>query len=445
MELAKNEASRMKQLSIKWKFALGASALGVALIALVSVVQAGFLRRDITTLVSSQQSALANRVANDLDADLKFSLAAITRSAEAMPRELLTDPARFRQFYAERPAMLMLFSDILLIGVDGKVVSDHPRIDGRVAVDVSDRQYFKDVIARAKPTISDPVVSKLRREPIINMAAPVLDADGKVRAVLTGVMMLNRSNVLATLGSEKVGKAGHFFVVTKGADPVYVAHPDQSRLLKSRAAYMDANIGGISADFEGSAEGVGTGGAASIFSYKSLSTVNWVLGTVLPLDEAYAPVLAAERRALVIALVVAALVTPLLWMLAWRVLTPLSRMRDAIRSMSSGPVAFAPVDIVRDDEIGELAQSFNSLMKQAEEADLSRRASESFLQRTGDVAGVGGWQFDIASNVITWSEVTCRLHDVEPGYHPTLDEAIAFYKPDARPAIKAAVSRASGL
>lgn len=432
----------MKQLSIKWKFALGASVLGLALIALVSLVQAVFLRRDIGALVSTQQFALATRVANDLDADLKFSLAAITRSAEAMPRDLLADPAKFRQFYAERPAMLMLFSDILLVGADGKVISDHPRIEGRTAVDVSDRKYFKDVLATGKATISDPVLSKLRREPIINMGAPILDSDGKVLAVLTGVMMLNRSNILASLGSEKIGKAGYFFVVTKDPDPVYVVHPDQGRLLKARSAYVNAVTSHASAEFDGSVEGKNGDGAASIFSYKSLSTVAWVLGTVLPLDEAYLPVVAAERRAMLIALAFAALVTPLLWMLAWRVLTPLSRMRDAIRKMSDKPVAFSPVDIAGDDEIGELAQSFNLLMKQREEADSSRRVSEKFLQRTGDVAGVGGWQFDIASKVVTWSDVTCRLHDVPHGYHPTLDEAIQFYMPEAQPAIQAALSMA---
>ena len=70
----------MKQISIKWKFALGASALALDLIALISFVQAAFLRRDITELVSTQQFALATRVAHDLDADLNFSLAAVTRA-----------------------------------------------------------------------------------------------------------------------------------------------------------------------------------------------------------------------------------------------------------------------------------------------------------------------------------------------------------------------------
>ena len=70
----------MKQLSIKWKFALVASAPTLTLIALVSFTQPAFLRRDITGLVSTQRFELATRVAHVLDVDLKFRLNAITHS-----------------------------------------------------------------------------------------------------------------------------------------------------------------------------------------------------------------------------------------------------------------------------------------------------------------------------------------------------------------------------
>jgi PAS domain S-box-containing protein len=60
------------------------------------------------------------------------------------------------------------------------------------------------------------------------------------------------------------------------------------------------------------------------------------------------------------------------------------------------------------------------------------RASEARLDLTGTLAAVGGWEFDVQSQVLTWAEQTCRLHDVEPGYQPTLEEALSFYPPEAR-------------
>jgi diguanylate cyclase (GGDEF)-like protein/PAS domain S-box-containing protein len=70
------------------------------------------------------------------------------------------------------------------------------------------------------------------------------------------------------------------------------------------------------------------------------------------------------------------------------------------------------------------------------------RKSEELLNRTGALAQVGGWEVDIASGSIHWSEQTCRIHGVEPGYQPRLAEAIDFYAPQARPIVEAAVAHA---
>jgi diguanylate cyclase len=40
-----------------------------------------------------------------------------------------------------------------------------------------------------------------------------------------------------------------------------------------------------------------------------------------------------------------------------------------------------------------------------------------------------------------WSDQTHRIHGTEPGYRPTLEQAIAFYAPQARPVIEAAINK----
>ena len=69
------------------------------------------------------------------------------------------------------------------------------------------------------------------------------------------------------------------------------------------------------------------------------------------------------------------------------------------------------------------------------------RASEAFLDRTGRIAGVGAWQVDLVSGDIFWSDQTCRIHGMPLGHRPTFEEAIAFYAPEARATIQAAVQR----
>jgi len=72
------------------------------------------------------------------------------------------------------------------------------------------------------------------------------------------------------------------------------------------------------------------------------------------------------------------------------------------------------------------------------------QASQNFLSRTGRVARVGGWEVDLRANVVTWSEETRRLHEVDSDYQPTLQSAIAFYLPEYRAVIEGAVERATG-
>nr|WP_256445094.1 ATP-binding protein [Shinella sp. XGS7] len=69
------------------------------------------------------------------------------------------------------------------------------------------------------------------------------------------------------------------------------------------------------------------------------------------------------------------------------------------------------------------------------------RRSEAMLNRTSDLAGVGGWELDLRSEVLYWSPQTCRIHGVPEGYRPRLEEALDFYPADARARLVAEVGR----
>ncbi len=77
--------------------------------------------------------------------------------------------------------------------------------------------------------------------------------------------------------------------------------------------------------------------------------------------------------------------------------------------------------------------------KRTEEA---LRSSEALLDRTGHIAGIGGWELDLATQALVWSKQTRRLHEVDDDYRPTLDRAMGFYPPDGRASLRAALHRA---
>ena len=68
--------------------------------------------------------------------------------------------------------------------------------------------------------------------------------------------------------------------------------------------------------------------------------------------------------------------------------------------------------------------------------------SEWLLAETGELANVGGWELDLTSNIVHWTTQTCRIHGMPENYKPQLEEAIGFYTPEARPAIKNVIQQA---
>jgi PAS domain S-box-containing protein len=70
------------------------------------------------------------------------------------------------------------------------------------------------------------------------------------------------------------------------------------------------------------------------------------------------------------------------------------------------------------------------------------RLSEELLDRTGRLAGVGGWDVNLLTGVVSWTAETRRLHAVPQDYRPTLESGIDFYTPESRPIIRRAVENA---
>jgi len=76
-------------------------------------------------------------------------------------------------------------------------------------------------------------------------------------------------------------------------------------------------------------------------------------------------------------------------------------------------------------------------------AEDEMKKSSQLLRDTGEMVKVGGWELDLSSREISWTEEVGRIHGVGPGYKPKLEEGLNFYAPESRPAVEEAVKRAA--
>ncbi len=79
---------------------------------------------------------------------------------------------------------------------------------------------------------------------------------------------------------------------------------------------------------------------------------------------------------------------------------------------------------------------------QLREASRNAERARLVLEKTGRIARVGGWEYDLIDKKITWSDEVCRIHERPVGYAPEIQEAIQYYVPAAQVEIRTAVQRA---
>jgi PAS domain S-box-containing protein len=77
--------------------------------------------------------------------------------------------------------------------------------------------------------------------------------------------------------------------------------------------------------------------------------------------------------------------------------------------------------------------------RQAEEA---LRKSESLLQDTQKMARLGGWELNVQTQQVVWTEEVYRIHEVWHSFEPNLENALGLYLPEHRPILERAIQRA---
>ena len=380
----------MKPLGIKAKVALATSLTTIVMIALVTAAQMQRMQDDFTKVLLAQQTALINRTAEELDDKLTLLLDIISISARQQPLALMESEDALRAYYSER-ALLTMFDDVVVLDKRGRIVADVPQMPKRVHGDASDRAYFKQVMRTRKPMISEPVLGKTTKMPIVQVVAPLLDARGEVAGMVIGVLRLYKDTVLGHLRTAKVGKSGYYFAVTRDPVPLYVLHPDPARLMQPRVP--NANPGTtlpLKEGREGSSVSVNSRGIRGINSFKALKSVNWMLGASLPLEDAFEPFEGVLYRLAAWGVFASLLAAAVIGWLTVRLLSPLVRLRDAILALRAGASHFSPIPVTNRDEIGELTAAFNGLIAERLTADARLQSLIEFAPNAMVVVNADG-------------------------------------------------------
>lgn len=97
----------------------------------------------------------------------------------------------------------------------------------------------------------------------------------------------------------------------------------------------------------------------------------------------------------------------------------------------------APMRDERGDTIGVLGIYWDiSVRKQIEE---QLRFNEALLSDAGEMARIGGWQFDVNTGEGIWTDEVARIHDMDSGDPTSRDIGLGVYQGESRARIERAI------
>ena len=69
-------------------------------------------------------------------------------------------------------------------------------------------------------------------------------------------------------------------------------------------------------------------------------------------------------------------------------------------------------------------------------SELAQKQANRFQSKVGEIARIGGWDLDVVTNELSWSDMVKEIHEVPYDYQPDITTAVEFYRDDAREQIQ---------
>ncbi|HST00327.1 MAG TPA: cache domain-containing protein, partial [Usitatibacter sp.] len=264
------------------------------------------------------------------------------------------------------------------------------------------REYFKEAI-EGRAYMTGIIVGSVAGASGVFFSRPVYSADGKqVNGAV--VMRVKADPIVRMLGSTTDGKDRQPFLVD--GDGVIVWHPDEKMMFKSLVPLTKSVMQEIAADqrfrrntiesinqpelAQAMVGGKGTGHVMyrargshrdQIAGWAAVPGNDWTVGVTESSDYFAAPLETLLNKALLGVLLVGAVFTALASMFARSIVKPVEKLTAAAHALKSGDYDNANIEVRSNDEVGQLARTFNvmiDVLRQRERERSGRSASIGF-------------------------------------------------------------------
>jgi len=356
--------------NLKTKSSLAVVGLLLVVFGVGTAIQNYLVRSSLQKTIAEQQYALVSRFAHEVSGRVDLGLGTLKRVASGINFRHVHDPERLANYLYDNQGALALFEALIVVSPELVVLADNPRRQGRVGTDVSSLEHLRRVVETGAPAISRPFVGVVTGQPLLAMSVPVFDSVGNLIAIVSGTLDVLSPAFLGGVNRGDAVNQGQFILTTRDRTTIV---GDTSRLMLSSYAepgqipVYDRAIAG----WEGTGRGVDALGREMLMSFRSVESLDWVAGVVLPVEQAFAPIARSQRMAMLLLVLASLLVGLLVWFVMRAFLKPLFALRDNVVALRADPTRVEDLPL-GDGEVGEVAADFYRLFD-----ELARSRAES--------------------------------------------------------------------
>ena len=341
------------------------------------------LQGDMQRLLGEQQFSTVSVIASNVNDRLSDRLRAVNAIAGQIDADLLVHTAMLQTRLDERPILPIMFNaGTFITGADGVAIASLPVSAGRIGISYLDRDFIVAALQEGRTSIGRPVIGKRLKSPVIVIAAPIRDRQGKVIGALAGVTDLSQPNFLDEITENRYGRSGGY-LLNAPKERLIVTATDRTRIMQSLPpAGANPMLDRYMQGFEGYGISVNSRGVEELTSAKGIPVAGWFMGVVTPAADAFAPIYTMQRRMMLASLGLTLLAGLLTWWMLKRQLEPLTATAHAMVALSNKNQLPQPLPVSGQDEIGQLTGGFNRLVETWIEREGALRESEQNLAIT---------------------------------------------------------------
>jgi diguanylate cyclase len=377
--------------SVKLRLAV----IGASLIALAVALTVGLTLNAVDQ--HDEQVALdlslahTRKMARLMSARLVSLQLALRTATQTLDLNQPVDHDAARAFLTGRPVLTSLLDTMTVIRPDGEVLAFRDNQGLRVpGLNVADREYFRDTVAQQRPMISQPVVGRLSKEPVILLTMPVNGADGRIVAVIAGSLRLASRELMPEITAADEADTAMTVIIDKLGR--VVSHPDREWLMRDAA--QEPALAGALSQWVAQGRPVEPAGLAErygdyVVSHAGVPNADWVVMRSAPVDLVLGGGARARQHALAVGAAVALSGGCLLLLATFFLLRPLRRIEACTVEWMQGR---APADAAwprPNNEFGRLSRVLQQALQARADADRAGRELLDRLQAVMSHAPVG--------------------------------------------------------